>query len=146
MDNSIDRLHRGGTIGKARISELVALRMAGCSVSEIAQRLQVSTGVVSRTLQLQEVIAEIQDAQLEARSRIVNGMCLAAVQALEVLQELALGRPDVKGESPPANVRRQAAVDILNRAGLIPGAVRFYVPKEDPFDLLDSRLDWDFEE
>ncbi len=107
-----------GTLGKARLEQAITLRAAGCTVTEIAARLQVSTGVVSRSLQQTVAREAIDQAQADARRMAVQDLHAASTAAIHVLRQIMEGEPDAKGDIPTAQVRRQAANDLLNRAGL----------------------------
>lgn len=110
-----------GTVGSAKREQVILLRIAGASVSEISQNMGISPGVISRTLRLPEVQSQIKWAQEEARSLASQRLTALAMEAVETLREIALGRPDAAGTAPPANVRRLAAVDLLDRAYLMKG-------------------------
>lgn len=102
-------------IRKALRPEVIRLRTIGMSGPQIARELGVSKQTISDTLRLPEVQAAIEEAHAEARSELVSMITTTAREAVETLTTL------MKDSSTPAAVRRQAASDLLDRAGIVRG-------------------------
>lgn len=98
-----------------RVAEMCA---SGKKSKEIGDALGVSRQAVDATLRTDEVKEMVEAIHAETREAVTHRLQATATLGLDVLEELARGRP-VKGRPTVHDtVRRQAASDLLDRCGV----------------------------
>ena len=117
-------------VGKAKEPEVVRRRLAGETITQIAEVMGVGPPAISDTLRKPAVRAELAKQRDAVLARVRDDLVGLSNEAVGVLCEIMLDK------TVSAAVRKAAATDVLDRIGVVRGAA--LLVRREPMDDEDA--------